>query len=242
MLSFFRALRHPITSVILLLLLAAGLWRVPTTPTGSLSTTPWTLPHARSPHTLAPMELTVFLIGEGESLKIEDLDSSSAQGLVVAVQEDPKRVIRAHLQVQSHAAGLLDITRVRTRASLDVRPLVEREMSPEEKEIVRARVAAWVGSEDGPRLRRAAAALRAGGVFDEWRAAGILNSLLIAAAGTLFAWSLTGWPGALRRRRERRRARALARGRCPSCGYAVELAWMTSCPECGNALSETPRS
>lgn len=230
-------LTRPAVSGVLFLLLLYSLWRVPSADTSDCSVVGWTLPGLKvgKAETFSP--ITVYLIRDGEGFRVEDIEKSSTQGLIEALEKDPNDVVRGYLNYERHASGLYDITSFRDEYAIEIRPFRGAALTTERAARARAAFVGWIGSKRGANLPGVAEALS--DVAPSRRALnwpGIANSALALVGWTLFVVSL-GWvPGAIRGWRRRRAEHLLSLGKCPRCKYEIYGLKDGVCPECGKPL------
>lgn len=235
--GFRKFLARPFASILLLGLILYSLWRVPTADTTDCSVTGWTLPALRANAPERIHAISVFLIKDQNSFRVEDLDKSSSQGLLDALHKDADDVFRAQLVYQRIAGGLYDITSFTDLYELELRPMGTRVLTPAETASATAAFAGWLSSKEGANRPNAAEAIR-GITPRPWKPhwPGIVHTALAAIVWVLFLASLAWIPDWLRAIRRRRRRDSLMAGRCPSCGYEIYGLQHDICPECGKLL------
>ena len=198
----------------------------------------WSLPALKVGRSEKLGLISVFLVREGSGYRVEDLDKSSTDGFIAAVQRNPDDIVRAHLSYQQIAGGLYDITTLTDQYELELRPITSRTLTPAELGAARAAFAGWVSSKDGGAMPGAGDAIRQIGPAPwKFHVPGVIHSIAALIGWCLFLYSL-GWLGPwYRQNRKRRRANTLREGRCPSCGYEVYGLTGDICPECGKLLN-----
>lgn len=227
-------LTRPAVSGVLLALLIYSLWRVPSADTTTCSVRGWTLPGLKVSKAEPFSAFSVFLVRDGAGFRVEDLEKSSTQGLLDAMEKNPDDVIRAILTYERHAAGLYDVTSFRDEYTITLRPFRRTPLTSDESARAKAAFVGWLASKSGGNMLGIAESLSPVGeqrVILNWP--GIANTALAIIGWSLFAVSL-GWVApAARAWRKRRSDRALGEGRCPRCGYAIYGLRDGVCPECG---------
>lgn len=228
---------RPSVSVFLLVLLLYSLWRVPSADTSACSVRGWTLPGIKVGTAERSNPISVFLVRDGAGFRVEDLDRSSTQGLIDALQKNADDVIRAELIYERHAQGLYDVTSFRDEYSVRLRPLGKAPLSAADESKAKAAFAGWLGSKRGGNVPTAAEAISGVDpdlVMVNWP--GIMNTVGAGTVLVLFLVSLAWVPRAIGDARARRTARLLRAGRCPRCKY--EIAGLAGvCPECGRPIA-----
>ncbi|MBY0111361.1 MAG: hypothetical protein K2Y21_00960 [Phycisphaerales bacterium] len=232
----FRHLSTPASSVVLLLLLALCLWRVPSADVSTASIRGNTIPGLKvgTAHRLGTISL--FVIKDSGRFRVEDTDTQSTDGLIAALRRDPDDVLRANISYQRVARGWLDVVRFDDLYELDFRPVGRKNPSDADVAAARAAVLGWLDSHDQGNKPRIAAALRnPEAARHEWNTPGVVNTAALVLFFVLLLISFAWVPRVVRDRRAARRARAIAQGLCPRCGYA--LGGLPTCPECGERLA-----
>jgi len=230
-------LTRPAVSVALLALLLYSLWRVPSADTSTCSVIGWTLPglKVRKAEPFSP--ISVFLVRDGAGFRVEDLEKSSTQGLLNAMEKNPDDVVRAFLNYERHAGGLYDVTTFDDEYTITLRPFSTNPLTTDESARARAAFVGWLASRNGGNMPGVADALSEVAPrrwILNWP--GIANTGIAVIGWPLFVLSL-GWaPPLVRDWRKRRRERALNEGRCPRCGYEIYGLRDGVCPECGKPL------
>lgn len=230
-------LARPAVSVALLAVLLYSLWRVPSADTSTCSVLGWTLPglKVRKAEPFSPV--SVYLIRDGSGFRVEDIEKSSTQGLLNAMDKNADDVIRAFLDYERHARGLYDVTSFEDEYTIRFRPFSATPLTKEESDRARAAFAGWLGSKNGGNMPGIAEALSDAAPkrwIPNWP--GIANAAIAAIGWPLFVLSL-GWvPPTVRDWQTRRRQHALNKGRCPKCGYEIGGLKSGVCPECGKPL------
>lgn len=230
-------LMRPAVSCVLFLLLLYSLWRVPSADTSTCSVIGWSLPGLKvgKAETFAPV--SVYLVRDGAGFRVEDIEKSSTQGLLNAMEKNPDDVVRALLDYERHASGLYDVTSFRDEYSLRLRPFAKNPLTREETAHARAAFVGWLGSKAGGNMPGIADALsEVAPSRTVLNLPGIANTAIAVVGWPLFLFSL-GWvPGWFHDWQRRRRQRSLSEGRCPRCGYEVYGLKDGVCPECGEPL------
>ncbi|MBX3387845.1 MAG: hypothetical protein KF691_00170 [Phycisphaeraceae bacterium] len=231
-------LTRPSVSCVLLAIILYSLWRVPSADTSTCSVRGWTLPGILVAKAEPFSPVSVFLVRDGASFRVEDLEKSSTQGLIDAMNKNPDDIIRASLQYERHANGLYDVTSFRDEYTVTLRPFRSTPLSSDESARARAAFVGWLASKNGgnmPGVAEALSPVTPPRLILNW--SGIANSALALIGWALFALSL-GWVSpAVRSWRRRRHDLALRNGRCPRCGYSIYGISTGICPECGKLLT-----
>lgn len=230
-------LARPAVSGVLLALLIYSLWRVPSADTSTCSVRGWTLPGLKISKAEPFSPFSVFLVRDGAGFRVEDLERSSTQVLLDAMEKNPDDVVRAVLTHERHASGLYDVTSFRDEYTITLRPFRNTPLTSDEAARARAAFVGWLASKNGgnmPGIAESVSPVTENRQILNWP--GIVNTALAIVGWALFALSL-GWVGpSIRSWRKRRSDRALSEGRCPRCGYAIYGLRAGVCPECGKAL------
>lgn len=233
-----KFLTRPSVSCVLLVILLYSLWRVPSADTSTCSVRGWTLPGLLVGKAEPFTPISVFLIRDGDSYRVEDLEKSSTQGLINAMDKNPDDIVRALLQYERHARGMYDVTSFWDEYTISLRPFGNAVLSSDESARARAAFVGWLASKNGGNMKGVADALTDVAprrLILNWP--GVANSAIAFVGWALFVLSL-GWvPQAVRNRRKRRHDRALNEGRCPRCGYSIYGINTGICPECGKLLT-----
>lgn len=230
-------LARPAVSIALLAILLYSLWLVPSADTSACSVLGWTLPGllVRKAEPFSP--ISVYLVRDGTGFRVEDIEKSSTQGLLNAMEKNADDVIRVFLDYERHAGGLYDVTSFDDEYTIRFRPFSTTPLTNEDSARARAAFVGWLGSRNGGNMPGIAETLSEGPPkrwIPNWP--GIANTATAAIGWPLFVLSL-GWvPPKIREWRASRRQRALNDGRCPLCGYEICGLKDGVCPECGKPL------
>lgn len=230
-------LTRPAVSVALLALLLYSLWRVPSADTSTCSVIGWTLPGLKVAKAEPFSPVAVFLIRDSSGFRVEDLEKSSTQGVLDALDKDSDDVVRASLEYERHAQGLYDVTSFDDEYTIRLRPFSDTPLTTQERAHARAAFVGWLASKQGgnmPGIADVLSEVAPKRLILNWP--GIANTAIAMVGWPLFLISL-GWvPQKARNWRKRRHVRALSEGRCPRCGYEVYGLRDGVCPECGKPL------
>lgn len=230
-------LTRPAVSAVLLGALLYSLWRVPSADTSVCSVLGWTLPGLKVGKAEMISVISVYLVRDGSGFRVEDIEKSSTQGLLDAMEKNPDDVVRAILNYERRARGLYDVTWFDDEYTVWLRPFSSQQLGADESARARAAFVGWIGAKSGanqPGIAEALSEIAPNRAILNWP--GIANTAFAAIGWPLFGISL-GWiPRVLRDRRERRRVRVLRAGLCPRCGYAILGLKEQVCPECGKPL------
>lgn len=233
---FYRQLTTPASSVVFLVALALCLWRVPSADTSAASIRGWSLPGWKVGTARRLGNISLYVIRDHDHMRVEDTDTRSTDGLLAALQRDPDTVLRANISYQRVARGWIDVVRFDDLYELDFRPVGRTPWNDTDLAAARVAVLGWLDSRDQGNKPFIAAALREpDSARREWNRAGILNTVAMVLSGMLLVISLSWVPRLVREQRAQRRARAIAAGLCPRCGYAMHA--LPRCPECGEVVT-----
>jgi hypothetical protein len=192
--------------------------------------------------TYDPLQIQVFVIlSEGRPTRVIDPDRESWDELGAIVDSRPQDVVMANYVVhQGLLSGFYAPTRRESQALLQLVGTSESDLgSHVDRGEVRDFVVSYFLSR--PDLAGFGRRVEGGDVIERrilWL--GVAHDVASGVALVLLALSVAWIQRAPAWVREQRAARALARGRCPSCGYAI--AGLDTCPECGRAIDSTQPS
>jgi len=176
--------------------------------------------------------------------RIIDPEYESWDELGTIVAASPHEVVFVNaVFVPDQPRGLWAVTKKVTTVTITLVTGTSDAPAPADAERIKAILADHLADDPAwaPRLSLMRSATpQTGGVYahraTQHRWQGYVHNALSLTAAILFLVSLAWIPAAPGRVRARLAARALARGRCPSCGYDITALRKPTCPECGERL------
>lgn len=185
--------------------------------------------------------LTVLAVRAGEGFRIVDPDNESWDEASGLLQHSPDDVVFVGFREGSYLEGMMAPTRhIVERAVRVENSKLTMDGAPGLRGNVRKAFVAWLNTANRGRYQSIAAELAAGDVRRVtvlWSGY-VLDTLLFVTLALLvysLAWVplFPAWLAATRRQR------ALARERCPHCGYSIVGLRERVCPECGKSWDVT---
>jgi len=223
---------HPGTTVLLLVLLVGSYASLPKSNFGGGSTFRQFVRQnllSRARPTVSRDIPTLYFVREPSGLRTIDPDQESWDELSRIIDGRPQDVSLARYVDGEFHTGFWAATRRLQRAFIRISPMAGDWTLEEQSEIRRLFVESLRNERPVDR-----AVLTPRGFLSRtviW--SGYAHDAAAFAALVLLIYSLRWIPDSVRRVRDRRRERAVARGLCPACGYEMAGIPGGVCPECG---------
>lgn len=186
--------------------------------------------------TYSPFQVQVYVVlEESEPARVIDPEVDSWDELGQLMDDRPADVVQANYVIHdSLLSGVYAPTIEESRRELRLTTMGGRELAPDvDRHAVRDAVVSYLKSR--PLLAEHGRAVEGGDVIRRdvlWF--GVLHNAVSLVAAVILVVSLAWIPRTPAWMRERLASRALARGKCPACGYAI--AGLERCPECGRGI------
>lgn len=191
---------------------------------------------AADPPRAPELTASAYFVRDGEAIRRLDPDRESWDEASRVIDERPGDMLVLVYSGRREHSGLWAPTRLDEQHAIVASDrLPGRTFTPAQRDQARARFAAELARDLGAHVEGALAAGAHTGRRLLW--AGYAHNLLTLAALAGLVCSARWVPEAWARRQARRRARALAAGRCPRCAYPVAGLQAARCPECAEPLS-----
>lgn len=190
-----------------------------------------------------PMHLSVYALREGGAFRVLDPDSDSWDEASRVMTQRPEDVYAVDYFPRTDVpTGFYAPTRLVTTRLVSITPIGRdvRDPTGDTRDAILSAFYGFLTRAGGGRWAQDAAALRAGNV-EERRTdrMGYFHDVLAAVGLMVFLYSLAWIPRTPAYLATTRRQRALARGRCPHCGYSIVGLREPVCPECGRSWDVT---
>jgi hypothetical protein len=177
---------------------------------------------------------TLYVVREGGQWQVHSPNDESWDAMTRRIAASPRDVFAVHLHTRRSASGLWAMTSRTLTAQALVIPMASARTLETAQQVRQSVRPSWGDAISNAEAEAVVQTGRSARTEILWL--GYLINLLTLACIAGFVCSLAWVPRAFRLARRNRRRRALDRGRCPKCGYAIAGLPEPMCPECGELL------